>query len=150
MIADALSGRLKRESVSIDRLIEHREGQSIAGIFEKKGEAYFRALEHTVIKEISNRRDIIIDCGGGVVLTQENLKLLKTQWYCISSTGVAGSDLRTYQDPKSHRPLLQVPDPLGSIKLLYQQRLPLYNQADYIIDANDASIEGPVAEISKI
>ena len=36
MIADALSGRLKRESVSIDRLIEHREGQSIAGIFEKK------------------------------------------------------------------------------------------------------------------
>ena len=78
MIADALSGRLKRESVSTDRLIEHREGQSIAGIFEKKGEAYFRALEHTVIKEISNRRDIIIDCGGGVVLTQENLKLLKT------------------------------------------------------------------------
>ena len=50
---------------------------------------------------------------------------------------------------ESHRPLLQVPDPLGTLKLLYQQRLPLYNQADYIIDANDASIEGPVAEIMR-
>lgn len=146
MIADALSGRLKRESVSIDRLIEHREGQSIAGIFEKKGEAYFRALEHTVIKEISNRRDIIIDCGGGVVLTQENLKLLKTHgivFHLQASPEVIFERIRS----ERHRPLLQVPDPLGTLKLLYQQRLPLYNQADYIIDANDASIEGPVAEI---
>ncbi len=50
---------------------------------------------------------------------------------------------------EKHRPLLKVPDPLGCIKELYQQRLPLYDQADYTIDANDASIEGPVVEILK-
>jgi len=148
MIAEALSARLKRESVNIDRLIEAREGQSIAWIFEKKGEVYFRALEHDVIKGVTSRRGIIIDCGGGVVLRDKNLKLLKTHgivFHLQASPEVIFERIKS----ERHRPLLQVPDPLGTLKLLYQERLPLYNQADYIIDANDASIEGPVAEILK-
>ncbi len=148
MVARALSKRLKRECLITDRLIEDREGQSIAGIFEKKGEAYFRALEHAVIKEISLRQGIIIDCGGGVVLNNENLQLLKTNgivFHLQASVEVIYERIKH----ESHRPLLAGPDPLGSLKLLYQQRLPLYDQADYIIDANDASIEGPIAEILK-
>jgi shikimate kinase len=148
MIAEALGKRLKRESVSIDGLIEAREGQSIAWIFEKKGEAYFRALEQDVIKGVTSRRGIIIDCGGGVVLRSENLKLLKTHGIVFHLQATPEVIFERIKSER-HRPLLQVPDPLGTLKLLYQERLPLYNQADYIIDANDASIEGPVAEIIK-
>ena len=148
MVARALGERLKREIVSTDGLIEAREGQSIAWIFEKKGEAYFRALEHAVIKEVSIRRGIIIDCGGGSLLVPENLKFLKTNgivFYLQASLEVIFERIKS----ESHRPLLKVPDPLGTLELLYQQRLPLYNQADYTIDANDASIEGPIVEILK-
>ncbi|MBF0504569.1 MAG: shikimate kinase [Candidatus Omnitrophica bacterium] len=148
MVAQALSQRLKRECVATDHLIETREGQSIARIFEKKGQSYFRDLEHQVIEEISQRSEIVIDCGGGVVLNPENLKLLKTNgivFYLQASLDVIYARIRN----ESHRPLLLVPDPLRALEQLYQQRLPLYNQADYTIDANDASIEGPIAEILK-
>ena len=147
-IARELAERLKVEVVATDALAELREGQTIHGIFKSKGEAYFRNLESEIIKEVSLHRGIIIDCGGGVVLQKENLKLLKTNGivFYLQATPEA-----IYQRIKheSHRPLLKGPDPLGCIKELYNQRLPLYNQADHIIDANDASIEGPVVEILK-
>jgi len=148
MIADALSIRLKRECVSTDRLIEARDSRSISDIFKEKGEAHFRILEHEVIKQVAQRREIIIDCGGGVVINNENLKLLKTNgivFYLQASLEVVFERIRR----EDHRPLLKGPDPLGTLRTLYQQRLPLYDQADHIIDANDASIEGPIAEILK-
>jgi len=148
MIASELGKRLKVEVVATDALIEAREGQLIHEIFQSKGESYFRDLEAEIVKELSLRQGIVIDCGGGVVLRKENLQHLKSNgivFYLQATPEVI------YQRVKheSHRPLLKAPDPLGRIKELYQQRLPLYNQADHIIDANDASIEGPVVEIIK-
>ena len=121
---------------------------TIHEIFKSKGEAYFRDLEAEIIKEVSLRQGIIIDCGGGVVLRKENLQNLKTNgivFYLQAAPEVIYQRIKH----EKHRPLLKTPDPLGCIKELYQQRLPLYNQADLLIDANDASIEGPVVEILK-
>ena len=148
MIARELGKRLKASVVATDDLVEAKEGQAIHEIFKSKGEAYFRNLETEIIKEVSLRRGIIIDCGGGVVLVPKNLKFLKTNGIVFY---LQATPLVIYQRIKNekHRPLLKVPDPLGCIKELHQQRLPLYNQADYTVDANDASIEGPVVEILK-
>ena len=124
------------------------KGEAVHEIFKSKGEAYFRNLESEIIKEVSLRRGIIIDCGGGVVLRKENLQDLKTNgivFYLQVTPEVIYQRIKN----EGHRPLLKVPDPLGRVKELYQQRLPLYNQADYAVDANDASIEGPVVEILK-
>ena len=145
-IARALGERLGLEVVSTDDLIEIREGQSIHDIFKSKGEAYFRTAESAIIKEVSLRRGIIIDCGGGVVCIKENLQDLKAGgivFYLAAAPEIIYERIRH----EKHRPLLKVPDPLGCIKELHQQRLPLYSQADFTIDANGASIEGPVVEI---
>ena len=148
MIARELGKRLKAMVVSTDVLIEAQEGQSIHDIFKAKGEAYFRGLETDIVKKAALRRGIIIDCGGGVVLRKENLQLLKANGIVFYLQATPEVIYQRIKDEK-HRPLLKVPDPLGCIKELYQQRLPLYNQADFTIDANDASIEGPVVEILK-
>lgn len=148
MIARALAKRLKAEVLAIDDLVEARAGKTVHAIFSTEGEVFFRDLESAIIKEISLRRGIIIDCGGGVVLRKENLKFLKTNgivFYLEAAPEVIYQRIKN----EKHRPLLKSPDPLGCIKELYQQRLPLYNQADYTIDANDASIEGPVVEIMR-
>jgi len=148
MIARELGVRLKKEVIATDELAEVREKQTIHEIFKSKGEAYFRNLEVEIIKEAAQRQAVIIDCGGGVVLRSENLPTLKENgivFYLQARPEVIFQRIKN----EGHRPLLQVPDPLGFIEQLYQQRLPLYNQADHIIDANDASIEGPVAEILK-
>jgi shikimate kinase len=148
MIACELAKRLKRQVLATDRLVELKEGQTIDEIFKSKGETYFRKLESEIIKEVSLRRGVIIDCGGGVVCVKENLKFLKAGgivFYLDATPEVIYERIRH----EKHRPLLNTPDPLGRIKELLNQRLPLYNQADHIIDANDASIEGPVVEILK-
>ena len=148
IIARELSKRLKAEVVATDALAEAKEGKTIHEIFKSQGEAYFRNLESGIIKEVSLRHGIIIDCGGGVVLRKENLQHLKSNgivFYLQATPEVIYERIKN----EGHRPLLKVPDPLGFIKELYNQRLPLYNQADYTIDANDASIEGPVVEIMR-
>jgi len=148
VIARELAKRLKVEMISTDALVEAREGQLIHEIFKSKGEAYFRNLESDIVREISSRRGVIIDCGGGVVLRKENLPHLKANgivFYLQATPEVIYERIKH----EGHRPLLKTPDPLGCIKELYQQRLPLYNQADHVIDANDASIEGPIVEILK-
>ena len=149
MVARRLAEELNAELVATDHMAETRAGMAINEIFKVHGESYFRDLEAQIIKEVSKRRGIIIDCGGGVVLRKENLPNLKTNgivFYLQARPEVIYQRI----SHEKHRPLLKVPDPLGCITKLYQQRLPLYNQADYTIDANDASIEGPVVEILKL
>jgi shikimate kinase len=146
VVARSLADRTGAELVAIDALIEARTGKSIGAIFKEHGEGHFRDLETEVIREVSLRRGLIIDCGGGTVLRKENLQNLKANgivFYLEASPEVIYERIKN----EKHRPLLKVPDPLGCIKEMYQQRLPLYKQADYTIDANDASIEGPVGEI---
>jgi len=147
-IAAEIGKRLQRDVVVTDQLAEAREGMAIHEIFKSKGEKYFRTLESAIIKEVSLRRGIIIDCGGGIICTKENLPQLKVNgivFYLQATPEVIYERIKH----ETHRPLLQGPDPFGCIKALYQQRLPLYSQADHIIDANDASIEAPVVEILK-
>jgi shikimate kinase len=148
MVARELGVRLKREVLATDALIERKAGKTIPEIFQAQGEAYFRDLEAQIVKEAAQRQGIIIDCGGGVVLRKENLQELKRHgivFYLEAAPEVIYERIKH----ETHRPLLKASDPLGCIKELYQQRLPLYNQADFTIDANDPSIEGPVVEIIK-
>jgi len=147
-VARALAQRLNLELVASDDLIQARTGKTIDAIFKEHGQSYFRNLESEIIKEVSLRRGIIIDCGGGVVLAEGNLQNLKSNgivFYLQATPEVIYQRIKH----ETHRPLLKVPDPLGCIKALYQQRLPLYDQADFVIDANSASIEGPIVEILK-
>ena len=146
MIAQALELRLGRPRVSTDERIEAIAGRSIKDIFAQDGEGYFRQIENAVIKEVSRQKGMIIDCGGGVVLNPLNLPLLKEHGIVFF---IDAAPEVIYQRIKGdpNRPLVNVPDPQERIAQLYKQRLPLYSQADHTVDASEASIEGPVAQI---
>lgn len=61
-----------RELYDLDKCIVEREGKSIPDIFAEHGEEYFRDLETAVTKEIAAKSGVIIACGGGTVLREEN------------------------------------------------------------------------------
>lgn len=63
--------------VDTDELIVAKEGRSIAEIFAKEGERYFRNRETEVIREIAKKQSLVIATGGGAVLKKENIELLK-------------------------------------------------------------------------
>ena len=146
LAAQMLHQRLQWPCFSTDYLIEQKEKKSISVIFKNSGEAHFRELEQGVVKDLAARQGIIIDCGGGVVLNPENIRLLKkngTVFYLKASAEVIYERIKN----EKHRPLLDTDNPLQKIKTLLNQRQVLYEQADFVVDANDKSVLLPVEEI---
>jgi shikimate kinase len=133
--------------ISTDEYIEEQEGRKIAQIFKDFGESRFRDLEHKAILEITkSEKPLIIDCGGGIVLNPENIKLLKatgTLFYLSCNVDVI--DERIHMQPT--RPLLDVPDPKAKIEELLEERKALYQQADFIIDTSDGDMVRAAAEV---
>ena len=144
-----LAKRLGRERVSTDELIEKREGMKIADIFAKKGEPYFRQVEKEIVREAASKKNLVIDCGGGVAVNEENFNALKASGMSFYLYASPESVYRRTKG-KTDRPLLNVPDPLGKIKELLAKRDPHYRQADFIVDSNEDNIGKVVDEILSI
>ncbi len=74
-----------RTLVDTDALVEARAGKSIPAIFADDGEAAFRELEHSVVAEVGRERGLIISCGGGVILREDNRRALRQNGriYCL-------------------------------------------------------------------
>ena len=138
-----LAKLLKRKVFSTDQLIVKKEKRSIARIFSEEGEPYFRKLEERTVAQIANKKNIIIDCGGGIVLNPKNIKRLKKNGILIylktSPEWIWRRVLKT-----KRRPLLSVENPQKKIRELLKRRKSLYAQANVTI-VTDAKTPGQVA-----
>ena len=76
-VAKILGQRLGRKVLSTDAEIVKDAGQSIPKIVEQFGWDHFRELETQTCRKIQERTNIVIDCGGGLILKEENVKILK-------------------------------------------------------------------------
>ena len=68
---------LEPDYIDMDALIEERLGMSIADFFAEKGEVAFRQVESEVLSDLL-KTDQVVSTGGGVVISQRNRDLLKT------------------------------------------------------------------------
>jgi len=132
-VAAELAVRLGRVCLELDDEIERREGMPISGIFAARGEPYFRALEKRVLESTLERRGMVISCGGGIVIDPDNIRLMEENGIliCLDVTPEAAYE-RTRGH--SHRPLLNVPDPLGRIRELMEKRKPCYDRIRHHVD----------------
>lgn len=135
-VGHLLAEELKMNFLDTDELIENTEGRKISEIFKADGEDYFRDLETEVIKTLQDYDNFVLSTGGGMVLREENVSLLKSMGPVILLW--AGPEV-IYERVKSeiHRPLLQVPEPLEEIKKRLEQREPFYRKAaDFTVDTS--------------
>lgn len=78
VISRLLSKQLKRRLYSLDSMIEEAVGIPIPEIVSMWGWARFREIESKIVEQaVEEARDAVIDCGGGVVLNDRNVKRLK-------------------------------------------------------------------------
>jgi shikimate kinase len=122
-----LAQRLDLSFVDSDVVIERRIGCSIRDYFEREGEAAFRDLEEAVLLEQMASHHGVLATGGGSVLREANRRMLRERGHVIYLRS-SPEDLfrRLRHDVK--RPLLQVADPLGSLRELHSARDPLYRE----------------------
>ena len=145
-----LSYRLKKCLIDTDRLIEQREGKSIAEIFDEKGEAYFRQKETECLKSLSKELGSrVVSVGGGTPIREENRAILKesgTVVYLKATPETIYS--RVKHDTR--RPLLQCEDPKSRIEALLAERGPIYESvADIIIEVDGKHIKQVVQEVAE-
>ncbi|MCC6759223.1 MAG: shikimate kinase, partial [Candidatus Omnitrophica bacterium] len=100
-----------------------------------KGEDYFREVEAKTVEKISERQNVIIDCGGGVALNSRNMELLKKNGIIFYLSASVEEIYNNVKD-QHHRPLLDTPNPKHQINELLAKRRPFYEKADHVIDAN--------------
>ncbi|MBP7088711.1 MAG: shikimate kinase [Candidatus Omnitrophica bacterium] len=140
LVGKALANYLKQEFLDMDEIIEKREGLKIVDIFSQKGESYFRKAEKELLKEISLKQNLVVSCGGGLICSVENLKILKNTGLVFN---LKASAKVIYQRIKNerHRPLLKVEDPLKQIESLLKKREPFYLQAHYAINTEKLTVK---------
>ncbi len=145
-VGKILAKRLNKEFLEMDEVIEQKSGKKITEIFKLHGEAHFRKLEKELLRNIANKENLVVSCGGGIVCDKENLAILKKTGIIFSLTA---SKERIYERTEKckDRPLLNVSDPLKKIEELLALRTPCYKQAHYLIDTDKT---GPEAVAEKI
>ncbi len=147
-VGKELAKNKKWQFIDLDELIELKEKRTILEIFAKNGEPYFRRLEKRVLKEVSEDKNFVVACGGGIVLDKDNIKTMKEAGIIIC---LAASPEAILERTSSylHRPLLNVNNPRKQIELLLKLRSPYYAQADKTIDTSKLSIKETVEKILK-
>lgn len=112
-----------------DEEIVKASNMSIAEIFARDGEAFFRQKESQVIKRLMEEARCVLSTGGGAFMTADNRLL-------IHDLGVSvwlNADLDLLWNRVKHkdtRPLLRTENPYATLSALYTKRVPVYAQAD--------------------
>ncbi|MFX0076785.1 MAG: shikimate kinase [Candidatus Hermodarchaeota archaeon] len=150
-IGKALKNRLGESYlfVETDLIVIEIAGKSIPKIFAEDGESKFREYEIEACKTVAQLSKVIISCGGGVVLNQENVKVLRQFCYLVLLT--ATPDViynRAMSEGKYNRPVIDKKDPFNEIEKVLQSREPYYTSAaEIVIDTSEKPIEAIVDEI---
>ncbi|HEY7218295.1 MAG TPA: shikimate kinase [Candidatus Binatia bacterium] len=141
-----LAKRLHRRFVDLDRLIEKAEGLKVHDIFAQKGERYFRDLERRTLAQVMRRHGQVIATGGGVVMDEKNLTLLRDKALLIGLTASV-EVLLARAGTGVKRPLLNGVDRRERVEELLEQRRPRYAQAHVMINTSDLSVDQAVEAI---
>ena len=147
VIGRALSYKLQMPFFDLDSFIEEKNKLSIPEIFSKYGEEYFRKLESEAVKFLSTKcNNTIISTGGGVVLNEENMNLLKETGTVVYINRSLENILTKVNTNK--RPLLKTNPQL--LYDIYKKRHPLYLGYADICVVNRENFTACVDEISEI
>jgi shikimate kinase len=144
-VARILGERLGTVVADLDAMIEAEEGRSVAELFEREGEAYFRRRESELLARVLEAGARVLACGGGVVLDPARRALLRERcrvaWLEVSPAEAAR---RVAADPRT-RPLLRGRDPAQELASLLAARRPLYEEVAFLRVATDGRTPEQVA-----
>ncbi len=130
----------------LDEIIEAKEGRSIATIFEKEGEEYFRKKETETLHTFSEKDNFVTACGGGAACFNNNMQWMNENGITVYLSATPQYILSRIKEEKDKRPLI---NKLNEAELLFfieqklKEREPFYNQAQLILpvaDLNDDSL----------
>jgi shikimate kinase len=143
-----LAQRLGLAFVDADVEIESAAGMTVAEIFDRFGEPYFRDGERRVIARLIDGTPKVIATGGGAFINDETRALIlrdTTAIWLDADPAVLADRVKR----RDTRPLLRGRDPHAVLRDLAQVRNPIYAQAPIRVSSVHAPHEATVAAILK-
>ena len=134
-VAAELSHLTGWQVYDLDAILVREQGRSIADIFQSDGENVFREIETATLRHLIPLKQGIVSTGGGIVGRPEN-------WSLMHQLGPVVYLRATWQTlwqricDCEERPLVKQADDGAGTRALWESRLALYEQADWIIDTD--------------
>lgn len=144
-VGKSLATRLNVPFLDSDAEIEKAANMTIAEVFERDGESFFRDREAEVIARLLATGPIVLSTGGGAFLAERNRA-------AISEAGVsvwlrADLDLLwTRVKHKATRPLLRTANPRQTLREIYEARESTYALSDLVVDADPSYSIGAMTD----
>ncbi|WP_256471668.1 shikimate kinase [Oceanicola sp. 502str15] len=145
-VGTALAKRLGVPFLDSDAAIVQAANMSIGEIFDRDGEAFFRAREAEVLARLLEGRVGILSTGGGAYLSAANRDLIHDKGVALwlkADTELLWSRVKH----KTTRPLLRTADPKGTLEELVAKREPSYSLAELTAQARP---EYSIAEMVEV
>ncbi|MFD1341824.1 shikimate kinase [Litorisediminicola beolgyonensis] len=146
-VGRALAARLGVAFRDSDQEIEAAANMTIAEIFARDGEPFFRRKESQVIGRLLDGVPCILSTGGGAFLSEANREMISNRGVSVwldASLDLLWSRVRH----KDTRPLLRTADPKGALTALFEARVPVYRLADLSVATQpDYSIDDTAGRV---
>jgi shikimate kinase len=148
-VGTALARVLDVDFVDSDEEIVRAADRSIAEIFDRDGEAFFRTRETEVLGRLLRGTPCVLSTGGGAFLAEANRSLIHEAGIAVWLR--ADLDLLWHRvRHKTTRPLLRTSNPRDTLAALYAARVPIYQMADLVVDsAADLSVDAMAQRVAQ-
>src|SRR6478735_9509825 len=143
-VARALAGRLGWRAEDLDELIEARERRTVAEIFARNGEPYFRALEREILQLLLPLRHLVVATGGGTFADPDNRLAINRDGLSIW-LDVPLEDVLARLPADGRRPLAA---DRAQMERLFTTRQVAYSQAHLRVDAHGLAADAVVERIA--
>jgi shikimate kinase len=145
-IGRRLATRLAVPFVDADSEIEEAAGMTIAEIFERHGEPYFRAGEARVIARLLDHGPQVLATGGGAFMNRDTRAIVGLRGVSVWLKAELDVLMKRIKR-RGDRPLLKTEDPAATLAALIEQRYPTYAEADLTVNSRDVPHDAIVDEI---
>jgi 3-phosphoshikimate 1-carboxyvinyltransferase len=150
-LAPLLAKKLKKDFVDMDILLVEKIGIPVNEIVETYGWDYFRNEEEKMTKRIAKRKNIVIATGGGIVLREKNIEVLKKNSIVIFLKAPIETLIERIGDDTKRAPLTDKKTPKEEMEEVWNERKELYERAaDYTINTEWKSSDEIIEEVIKL
>lgn len=144
-IAKELVKKTDAKRIEMDQMIVEQQGMAISDIFDKYGEEHFRDLETELLRSFSGKTNMVVSCGGGSVLRDENARLMKENG-CIILLKATPETIYERVKNSTERPILNGNMNVEFIRELMEKRRERYESVADITVCVDGKEKAEVCQ----
>lgn len=132
----------------LDALVAREAGMPLATIFEMHGEAWFRRLEHDVLRQfLDHNSAAVLATGGSLVTAHDTYAMLRKRTITVWLKARPQDHWDRVLRQGDARPMRNRANAMSELKSLLRARKPLYAQCDHVVDTSTTSFEDAVSRI---